>query len=82
MTQSWVTVVVRFSALRVNYVDQALDGLGDAANRELAQLDAAAFIHFIDMIVVPACRDEQFAHLVIEASTDGHARAALEKLWR
>ena len=48
MTQSWVTVVVRFSALRVDYVDQALDGLGDAANRELAQLDAAAFIHFIE----------------------------------
>jgi Dyp-type peroxidase family len=81
MTQAWITVVVRFSALRANYVDQALDGLGNPANLQLARrLEAAAFIHFMSMIVVPARGVEKFAHLVIEASTDGHARAALEKL--
>jgi Dyp-type peroxidase family len=81
MTQSLITVVLPFAATRTNFVNQALDGFGNPANPQLAQrLNAAAFLHFMSMVMVPARGDEKFAHLVIEACADGYAPAALEKL--
>lgn len=81
MTQGFVTVVVPFHATRSQMVEAKLETLGNPANPTLErQLDAAAAVHFMSMIVVPARDGEDLAHLVIEVCADGHPRAALAKL--
>jgi deferrochelatase/peroxidase EfeB len=92
VTHAFVTVAIPFAndfvtpALgarpveRAQIVDELLSNLGNPARGAIAgALDNGAFVHFMSMVVVYK-EGESPAHLVLDASTDGYARAACARL--
>ena len=77
MTHGFVTVLIPFERSLAPAANGVLDGLGNMASRDIgAALDDSGAIHFMSMTVVCEADDPE-AHLVLEASVDGHAAAAL-----
>lgn len=78
--QTFITVVIPFKSEHVQVVNLHLKSLGNPAGGAVAAaLDNGAFVHFMSILAVHT-QNESRAHLVLEASADGNARAACARL--
>jgi len=89
MKQALLTVLVPFTRQRQGRVERLLDELGayDKGSPgtpqgldRMARRRLPAFVHFLSMLVVPACEGAADAHLVIELCADGPEAEALPRL--
>jgi len=77
--QDFISVVVPFAAGAADAVNDRLSAMNSTCRSRLdAQSPDDAFVHFLSINVVKA--DDQHAFLVLEASVDGNAEQALQRL--
>jgi deferrochelatase/peroxidase EfeB len=80
MPHGFVTVVVPFEDRNADAVDAQLDRLGNPAGPRIAgPLDQSGFVHFLSVVVVRGAGGGA-AHLVLQASADGHRRDVIARL--